>query len=100
MGGGGGNMDSEFGKIVGGLQKPLAAMGTAFSASMEWGGMRRWDAWSRGFGTVFSALRREPRADGNDRCLLRQAVSSLFLLFLATDYAPPWNDSINSKPFC
>lgn len=32
--GGGGNMDSEFGKIVGGLQKPLAAMGTAFSASM------------------------------------------------------------------
>lgn len=31
---GGGNMDSEFGKIVGGLQKPLAAMGTAFSASM------------------------------------------------------------------
>ena len=34
VGGGGGNMDSEFGKIVGGLQKPLAAMGTAFSASM------------------------------------------------------------------
>ena len=34
LGGGGGNMDSEFGKIVGGLQKPLAAMGTAFSASM------------------------------------------------------------------
>ncbi|MFG6448758.1 hypothetical protein ACG0Z6_10980 [Roseateles sp. BYS180W] len=31
---GNGNMDSEFGKIVGGLQKPLAAMGTAFSASM------------------------------------------------------------------
>ena len=34
LGAGGGNMDSEFGKIVGGLQKPLAAMGTAFSASM------------------------------------------------------------------
>ncbi len=34
LGGGGGNMESEFGKIVGGLQKPLAAMGTAFSASM------------------------------------------------------------------
>ncbi len=34
LGGGGGNMESEFSKIVGGLQKPLAAMGTAFSASM------------------------------------------------------------------
>lgn len=32
--GGGGNMEQEFGKIVGGLQAPLAAMGTAFSASM------------------------------------------------------------------
>jgi len=34
LSGGGGNMESEFGKIVGGLQKPLSAMGTAFSASM------------------------------------------------------------------
>ncbi len=32
--GGGGNMEQEFAKIVGGLQGPLAAMGTAFSASM------------------------------------------------------------------
>lgn len=32
--GGGGNMESEFAKIVGGLKAPLAAMGTAFSASM------------------------------------------------------------------
>lgn len=32
--GGGGDMESEFAKIVGGLQKPLEAMGTAFSASM------------------------------------------------------------------
>ncbi|MBZ8141344.1 hypothetical protein CLD22_15745 [Rubrivivax gelatinosus] len=32
--GGGGDIESEFAKIVGGLQKPLAAMGTAFSASM------------------------------------------------------------------
>lgn len=32
--GGGGDMESEFVKIVGGLQKPLSAMGTAFSASM------------------------------------------------------------------
>jgi hypothetical protein len=31
---GGGNMEQEFAKIVGGLQKPLASMGTAFSASM------------------------------------------------------------------
>ena len=31
---GGGDMEGEFAKIVGGLQKPLAAMGTAFSASM------------------------------------------------------------------
>jgi hypothetical protein len=34
VGGGGGNMEAEFGKIVGGLQKPLESMGTAFSASM------------------------------------------------------------------
>lgn len=34
MSSGGGNMESEFGKIVGGLQKPLSSMGTAFSASM------------------------------------------------------------------
>jgi hypothetical protein len=34
VGGTGGDASSEFGKIVGGLQKPLAAMGTAFSASM------------------------------------------------------------------
>jgi hypothetical protein len=33
-GGGGGGMESEFSRIVGGLQKPLSAMGTAFSASM------------------------------------------------------------------
>ena len=33
-GGGGGNMEEEFAKIVGGLQGPLSAMGTAFSASM------------------------------------------------------------------
>jgi uncharacterized protein YoxC len=33
-GGGGGSMESEFAKIVGGLQGPLTAMGTAFSASM------------------------------------------------------------------
>jgi hypothetical protein len=32
--GGGGNMEQEFAKIVGGLQGPLSAMGTAFSASM------------------------------------------------------------------
>jgi hypothetical protein len=32
--GGKGDMESEFAKIVGGLQKPLSAMGTAFSASM------------------------------------------------------------------
>jgi hypothetical protein len=32
--GGGGNMEEEFAKIVGGLQGPLTAMGTAFSASM------------------------------------------------------------------
>jgi hypothetical protein len=32
--GGGGDMEGEFAKIVGGLQKPLSAMGTAFSASM------------------------------------------------------------------
>lgn len=32
--GGGADMEGEFAKIVGGLQKPLAAMGTAFSASM------------------------------------------------------------------
>lgn len=32
--GGGGGMESEFARIVGGLQKPLEAMGTAFSASM------------------------------------------------------------------
>jgi len=32
--GGGGGMEAEFAKIVGGLQKPLSAMGTAFSASM------------------------------------------------------------------
>lgn len=32
--GGGGNMEENFSKIVGGLQKPLSAMGTAFSASM------------------------------------------------------------------
>ncbi len=32
--GGGGKMEEEFAKIVGGLQKPLTAMGTAFSASM------------------------------------------------------------------
>jgi len=32
--GGGGDMEGEFVKIVGGLQKPLSAMGTAFSASM------------------------------------------------------------------
>jgi hypothetical protein len=32
--GGGGNMEQEFSKIVGGLQGPLTAMGTAFSASM------------------------------------------------------------------
>jgi methyl-accepting chemotaxis protein len=31
---GGGNLEAEFAKIVGGLQKPLASMGTAFSASM------------------------------------------------------------------
>jgi diacylglycerol kinase len=31
---GGGSMEKEFAKIVGGLQKPLASMGTAFSASM------------------------------------------------------------------
>lgn len=30
----GGGMESEFARIVGGLQKPLEAMGTAFSASM------------------------------------------------------------------
>ena len=30
----GGGMESEFARIVGGLQKPLSAMGTAFSASM------------------------------------------------------------------
>jgi methyl-accepting chemotaxis protein len=34
VGGSGGNMESEFARIVGGLQKPLAAMGTAFSASV------------------------------------------------------------------
>ena len=34
VGGSGGGMESEFAKIVGGLQKPLSAMGTAFSASM------------------------------------------------------------------
>ncbi|MET0282734.1 MAG: hypothetical protein ABW278_16625 [Steroidobacteraceae bacterium] len=34
VGGSGGGMESEFARIVGGLQKPLAAMGTAFSASM------------------------------------------------------------------
>jgi hypothetical protein len=33
-GGGGANMEQEFAKIVGGLQGPLAGMGTAFSASM------------------------------------------------------------------
>jgi hypothetical protein len=33
-GGGGGNMEEEFSKIVGGLKGPLSAMGTAFSASM------------------------------------------------------------------
>lgn len=33
-GGGGGNMEQEFANIVGGLQGPLSAMGTAFSASM------------------------------------------------------------------
>jgi hypothetical protein len=32
--GSGGGMESEFSRIVGGLQKPLSAMGTAFSASM------------------------------------------------------------------
>jgi uncharacterized protein YoxC len=32
--GGGGNMEEEFAKMVGGLQGPLSAMGTAFSASM------------------------------------------------------------------
>ena len=32
--GGGADMEGEFAKIVGGLQKPLSAMGTAFSASM------------------------------------------------------------------
>jgi hypothetical protein len=32
--GGGGKMEDEFAKVVGGLQKPLTAMGTAFSASM------------------------------------------------------------------
>ncbi|MDR7297469.1 flagellar motor component MotA [Pelomonas aquatica] len=32
--GGGGDIEGEFAKIVGGLQKPLSAMGTAFSASM------------------------------------------------------------------
>lgn len=32
--GGGSDMEGEFAKIVGGLQKPLSAMGTAFSASM------------------------------------------------------------------
>lgn len=32
--GGGGDASGEFAKIVGGLQKPLEAMGTAFSASM------------------------------------------------------------------
>lgn len=32
--GGGADMEGEFAKIVGGLQRPLAAMGTAFSASM------------------------------------------------------------------
>jgi hypothetical protein len=32
--GSGGGMESEFARIVGGLQKPLEAMGTAFSASM------------------------------------------------------------------
>ena len=31
---GGGDMEAEFAKIVGGLQKPLSSMGTAFSASM------------------------------------------------------------------
>jgi biopolymer transport protein ExbB/TolQ len=31
---GGGGMESEFARIVGGLQKPLESMGTAFSASM------------------------------------------------------------------
>jgi hypothetical protein len=34
VGGSGSGMESEFAKIVGGLQKPLTAMGTAFSASM------------------------------------------------------------------
>jgi hypothetical protein len=33
-GAGGGGMESEFARIVGGLQKPLESMGTAFSASM------------------------------------------------------------------
>ncbi len=33
-GSGGGNMEEEFAKIVGGLEGPLSAMGTAFSASM------------------------------------------------------------------
>lgn len=33
-GSGGGKMEEEFAKIVGGLQKPLSAMGIAFSASM------------------------------------------------------------------
>lgn len=33
-GSGGGGMESEFARIVGGLQKPLESMGTAFSASM------------------------------------------------------------------
>jgi hypothetical protein len=34
VGGAGGSADGDFARIVGGLQKPLAAMGTAFSASM------------------------------------------------------------------
>jgi hypothetical protein len=34
VGGAGGGIESEFARIVGGLQKPLSAMGTAFSASM------------------------------------------------------------------
>jgi hypothetical protein len=33
-GAGGGGMEAEFARIVGGLQKPLESMGTAFSASM------------------------------------------------------------------
>jgi len=34
IGGSGGGIEAEFTRIVGGLQKPLSAMGTAFSASM------------------------------------------------------------------